>query len=266
MFKSLDTLKQRPLLMALLLLCLFTAWFARALAEEPLPRPQGAVNDFANVIPADKRDRMENLAREVLEKTGAALVVATVPTIGDDEVNGYVNRLYSAWGIGRKGEDRGVLIFVTVKERRMRIETGYGVEGVLPDGLVGQIRDRHMVPFLRQGDYGQGLLNGMTAIASILAREANVTLTGVPSPDRSQMQRPVRRGLNPLVIVAVVLFVLFLVGTRPGRELLPVLLAMLLSGGGRGGSMGGGGFGGFGGGFGGFGGGSSGGGGAGGSF
>jgi len=107
---------------------------------------------------------MENLSREVWAKTRTAIVVAIMPTIEDNEINDYVNRLYSAWGIGEKGKDRGVLIFVTVKERRMRIETGYGVEGILPDGLVGEIRDRYMIPYLKEGDYDTGLWKGMVQL------------------------------------------------------------------------------------------------------
>jgi len=134
---------------------------------EVFPRPQGAVNDFAGVLSPAVRTRMENLSREVWAKTRTAIVVAIMPTIEDNEINDYVNRLYSAWGIGEKGKDRGVLIFVTVKERRMRIETGYGVEGILPDGLVGEIRDRYMIPYLKEGDYEYGVMEGDGAIATI---------------------------------------------------------------------------------------------------
>lgn len=240
-------------------------------AKDNFPHPTGAVNDFAGVIPDEKKTQMENLAREVLAKTGTAIVVAVVTTIGDDEINDYVNRLYSSWGIGKKGEDKGVLIFVTIKERKMRIETGYGVEGILPDGLVGEIRDKYIVPFLRQDDYGRGLLNGMIAIASVVAKDANVTLTDNPTVERPGAQKRANRGLNPWTSVIVVLVLVFLLGSRQGRDLLPFLLGFMLGGGGRiglgGGSFEGGGFGSFGGGgFGGFGGGESGGGGAGGDF
>ncbi len=81
--------------------------------------------------------------------------MATVPTIGDDEVNGYVNRLYSAWGIGRKGRTGGSDLRDRPGEADAHRDR-YGVEGVLPDGLVGQIRDRHMIPFLRQGITARG--------------------------------------------------------------------------------------------------------------
>ncbi len=150
-----------------------------AAAAETFPKPTGAVNDFAGVIPAQYKSRMENLAREVLEKTGTAIVVATVETIGDNDPNDYANRLYQAWGIGKKGEDKGVLIFLAVKERRVRIETGYGVEGILPDGLAGEILDRYAIPYFREGDYGRGFSETMAAVSSVVAKAAGVTLTGV---------------------------------------------------------------------------------------
>ncbi len=240
-------------------------------AQENFPRPMGAVNDFAGVISAEYRNRMERLSREVLEKTGTAIVVATFVTVGDNEFNSYVNRLYSAWGIGRKGEDKGVLIVLALKERKIRIETGYGVEGILPDGLVGEIRDRSVIPRLRAGDYGRGLLEGHAAIAAIVAKNANVTLNGQPAKAPSG-RRPVGGESDWILGLIALLVLASLLGTRPGREMLSLILLGLLSGGGRGGSGGfgdydGGGFGDFGGGgFGGFGGGSSGGGGAGGHF
>lgn len=229
-----------------------------AAAGETFPKPSGAVNDFAGVIGAQYRGPMESLAREVMEKTGTAVVVATVETLGGSDENDYANRLYSAWGIGKKGEDKGVLIFLAVKERRIRIETGYGVEGILPDGLTGEILDRYAVPRFREDDFGKGLAETMAAVSAVVAKAAGVTLTGV----QPQQRRPAKteRGLGIGQIVLFVLAIGFLLGTRQGRALLPWLLLLIMSGGGR---RGGGGFGGFGGGgFGGFGGGSSGGGGS----
>jgi uncharacterized protein len=231
-------------------------------AVETFPKPVGAVNDFAGVIPDQYKSRMEDLAREVLEKTGTAVVVATVTSIGDSDAEGYVNGLYQAWGIGKKGEDKGVLIFIAVSERKFRIETGYGVEGILPDGLVGEIRDKYVAPYLKQGDYGKGLSNAMMAVSTVIAKDAGVSLTGRPSPDQAAKKQTGRGGsIIPLIILLLIMIPLL--GTRQGREMLPwLLLFFISSSGGRGG-----GFGGFGGGgFGGFGGGSSGGGGAGGDY
>ncbi len=248
-----------------LLIVLFISLFsvASVTAAENFPPPTGAVNDFAGVIGQEHRSAMTRLAQEVLEKTGTAVVVATVQTVGDSDPDEYANRLYEAWGIGKKGEDKGVLIFLALKERRVRIETGYGVEGVITDGMAGEILDRRAIPYLRSGDYGTGLLNAMVAVSEILARNAGVTLTGTPRVP-SPVVREVRPSLSPLALIVFLVLMGLLLSTRTGRRVLALLLLSSMSG--RGGRYGGGGFGGFGGGFGGFGGGMSGGGGAGRSF
>ncbi|MCG6535144.1 MAG: TPM domain-containing protein [Syntrophales bacterium LBB04] len=230
-----------------------------ARGSEIPPKPSGAVNDFAQVIPAPYARNMEDLARQVLEKTGTAIVVATLPTIGDQDIAEYANRLYGQWGIGKKGQDKGVLILLALRERRIRIETGYGVEGILPDGLVGAILDKDVLPYLKEGNYGQALDNAMAAVPAVVAKDAGVTLT---PPAERQRPPPVRqrpaKTLNLLHLIVLLLVLIPLLGTRQGRAMIPWIMLMFLGGG-----RGGGGFGGFGGGgFGGFGGGSSGGGGA----
>jgi uncharacterized protein len=237
-----------------------------AFAENQYPSPRGAVNDFAGVIDPDNASKMEALAQEVLQKTGTAVVVATVPSIGDDmDYNMYANGLYRAWGIGKKGEDKGVLIFLTLKERKIRIETGYGVEGILPDGRVGEILDKYVVPFLKSGDYGKGLYNAMYACSAYIAQDAGVQITGSPQFYRTAMQ-PSKKNIGLVELIFFLIAAAIILGTKTGREnLLPILMFVLLSGG-RGGRGGGGFSGGFSGGFGGFGGGMSGGGGAGRSF
>lgn len=234
-------------------------------AEPVFPRPTGAVNDFANVIPAAERDTMETLAREVLQKTGTAVVVATVPTVGDMAADDYATRLYESWGIGKKGEDKGVLILLALRERRVRIETGYGIEGILPDGVVGEILRLHVIPHLKQGDYGKGLSNAVTAVSDVIARNAGVTLTG--RPQRKPVQPARGTPASPFTLILFALVAMLMLFTRTGRQILALLLLSGFGGGGRGyGGGSSGGFGGFSGGFGGFGGGMSGGGGAGGDF
>jgi uncharacterized protein len=248
-----------PILLLVGLLFLIQA----APARGEFPKPVGAVNDFAHIIGPEEARQIDALSREVLEKTGASVVVATVASLEGNEVADYVNRLYQAWGIGKQGEDRGVLIFLALKERKIRIETGYGVEGILPDGRVGEILDRRVVPLLRTGDYGKGLLNAALAVSEVIARDAGVTLTGSPAPAPPPGARH-RKGIDALTLLVLFLILIPLLGTRQGRAMLPWILLLLMSGSG---GRGGGGFGGFGGGgYGGFGGGGSGGGGAGRSF
>jgi uncharacterized protein len=248
---------------SLLILFVITFLAGHSAAADPsFPRPTSAVNDFANVIPPEQRASMESLAREVLQKTGTAVVVATVTTIGDRTADDYATRLYEAWGIGKKGEDKGVLILLAVKERRVRIETGYGVEGILPDGVVGEILRLQVIPHLKQGNYGQGLSAAMTAVSDIIARNAGVTLTGKTQRQPAQPAKGVP--LNPFTLILLAIVIALMLFTETGRQLLAMLFLFGPGRGGWGGSSGG--FGGFSGGFGGFGGGMSGGGGAGGDF
>ena len=234
--------------------------FGSALAERPFPKPKGLVHDFANVIPEAHEQKIAAVTGVLLQKTRIPVVVVTMSDIGGAEHNDYANRLYSAWGIGKKGEDKGVLIFVTIKERKMRVETGYGVEGILPDGLVGEIRDRYMIPYLKKSKFGEGILNGTVAVAQVIAKSSGVKLSGHMPVTKMKKKRS---GLSILPLIFVILMVLFISRRRGGAWL---LLPLLMGGGGGRGYGSGGGFGGFSGGFGGFGGGMSGGGGAGGGF
>ncbi len=241
---------------------------ALAAAAADWPRPQGPVADYAQVIPPPYRQRIAAAATELWQKTGAAVVVATIPSLEGESIEEAAVRLFQEWGIGKKGEDRGLLILVALKERKLRIEVGYGLEGLITDVKAGMVRDQALLPYLKKNQFGKGLYAGVVAVANIIAQEQGVTLTGVP---KLKLRRPARGlALGGLFFIFLVLFVL-LTSLRRGsaRGILPAILLGSLLGGGRhyGGGMGGGGFGGFGGGgFGGFGGGMSGGGGVSGGF
>ena len=156
------------------------------------------------------------------------------------------------------------MIFNTVGERKIWIEIGYGLEGILPDGLVGEIRDRYVIPYLKKGDYGNGHLMAVVAIARVIARDYGVQLTGnvkMPVPLRATKTKK-----SNFVKFITMIFFFFLILASRGRILPWLLLGSLFGSGHRSSGWGGFGGGGFGGGFGGFGGGMSGGGGAGGSY
>ena len=253
----------KRVILSVLLILLLLMNSGPGLAERPFPKPRGSVNDFADVISPTYEQKMVAITSELYRKTGTAVVVVTMPDIGGAEYNDYVTRLYKAWGIGKAGEDKGVLIFVTVKERKMRIETGYGVEGILPDGLVGEIRDKYMIPYLSRNKFGEGLLNGTLAVSQVISKHAGVKLTGQTPIKTPKRRRRTGLSIFPLILI----FIIFMFASRRRGGMWIFLLPMLLGGrGGFGGGGFGGSFGGFSGGFGGFGGGMSGGGGAGGGF
>jgi uncharacterized protein len=244
-------------------LAIAAATVARAFAAEPqIPPPRGFVNDFAGVIDSGTAHRLDALIGELKAKTGAEIAVVTVDSTKPLTPFDYAMKIAESWKPGTKGKDNGVVFLVAVKDRAMFILTGYGVEGALPDGRVGEIRDRIVVPHFRRGDYAGGIRAGTEAMAGIIAREYHVTLSGAaPLP----VPKPVDQGALPFFGALLIMIIVFVVLARSG--LWPLLF---LGGPGRGGffggSFGGGGFGGSGGGFGGFGGGGFGGGGAGGRW
>ena len=113
---------------------------ARPAAAQPsLPSPTGRVNDFASVLDDSSERQLDALLARLEEETTAEVAVATVSSLDGITVDEYANRLFNAWGVGQRGKDNGVLVLVATSAREMRIEVGYGLEGVLPDGLSGQI-------------------------------------------------------------------------------------------------------------------------------
>jgi len=231
------------------------------LFSQKLPKPVGYVNDFANVIDSQSKQEMSQLIGVINKKAGVEIAVVTVQTIAPyGSIEQYAIDLASQWGIGKKEKDNGLLILLAMKERKIRIDVGYGLEGIITDGLSGQIIDQSILPSLKTGQYGIGLLKGVQAVSGIIAKEYHVDLRNY-NLNVDESKRYTRTGGFPMGLISFIILI-FLFGG--GRFLLWPLL--LMGGfGGRGffgGGFGAGGNSGFGGGFSGFGGGGFGGGGA----
>jgi len=162
----------RRLLLALVLLL---AVLNGRLLDAALPDHTGAVTDLASVLsPAAEQEILARLS-DVEAQTTAEIAVATVPSLDGMSVEDYGNRLFRQWGIGQKGKDNGVLILVAPPDRQVRIEVGYGLEGVLPDGLAGDIIRSQAIPAFRDGNFEQGIRDTVDRVATIVL--ANHTLT-----------------------------------------------------------------------------------------
>jgi uncharacterized protein len=226
-------------------------------------RPTDYVNDFAHVLDPATVAQLDDICQQIDQKAQAQIAVVTINSLDGSDIDSYAVDLFKRWGIGSKKTDHGVLILLAVQDKKYRIEVGYGLEPILPDGKVGGF-GREAVPLLRQNNYAGALLLMTARVADVIAQDAGITLTGARPEIPEQPQERPRKGLSPggMVLLAVIVFLVLFV--PPLRRMLFWLLLFSGGGGGggRGGYGGGGGFGGGGGGFGGFGGGSSGGGGA----
>jgi uncharacterized protein len=257
-------------------------------AEPQLPEYTGSVNDFAKVLDTVNSNKLDALADKLKENTGAEIAVVTIKSTYPLDSKSYATQLFQKWGIGKKEKDNGLLILLVKskkeKDRRIEVEVGYGLEGVITDGFAGEVLDKYALPEFKNGDYGRGLYMASLAFYDRIMKEYE----SKPQSKLEQVNLNIYSILLAVSVIILIAILAFLGSTVAGALVSGVIGAVvgffvagaagILFGfiigiifstggyyGGFGGFGGGGGFG-EGGGFGGFGGGRSGGGGAGRSF
>jgi uncharacterized protein len=144
-------------------------------AAQTLPRPTGRVNDFANVIDPVTEAEIDRQLDQLEQKTSSEIAVATVQSLDGMPIDEYANRLFKEWGVGQAKQDNGVLVVVAIGDRIMKIEVGYGLEGVLPDGLAGQVIREDFTPRFKENDYAGGIRNGVNHLVEIVEKHQVLT-------------------------------------------------------------------------------------------
>jgi len=281
---------------ALVLACLLVLALAVPAAAQQLPENDGSpVVDQAGLLSPEQELDLKSKSEALFASSGRAFVVATVNSLDGLTIEDYGNKLIRAWKVGDEKRDDGVILLVAPNEKKVRIETGYGAEGFLPDILAGRIIRDTITPRFKAGDMGGGITAGADAIIKQMSLPPDQAQQSVAQAERAQQTREHSSGgALPLIFWAMIIgFVLLSMVRRPGGKryrsrsrsgspsggISPWVVLWGLNalsrgsrgrggwgGGFGGGGFGGGGFGGGGGGFGGFGGGSGGGGGASGSW
>ena len=253
----------RWLRIAAIVLCCHTA---HAVDWKAL-KPQGYVSDFAGVLQPAQKAQLEQFCGTVEHSTGAQMALVTISSLEGEPIEDVANTIFRAWGVGAKGKNEGVLLLLAINDHRDRLEVGYGLEPILPDGFDGSVL-RDMRPALRQSDYSDALMAAAQTIGNTIAQAKHVQLTA-KLPRRNQPSAD--DSISWPVIIGFIVIFLWLSrrggprGYGGGRGFLPWLIFGNMMNRSTWGSRGSGGFGGYDsgdGGFGGFGGGDSGGGGA----
>jgi uncharacterized protein len=246
-------------------------------APAPVPVLSEPVHDFAGVIDAASAARIDQISRSLQRGTGDVIVVVTIDTYQPDygDIRDYAVKLFEnhGRGIGDKEKDNGLLVVLAVKDRKVWVEVGYGLEGAITDGFAGETSRLYMAPAFREGNYGAGLLAGVTRFAARVAEERGVAIDDLPT---LAVERPRPESIPIPTWALLLLLLVFIMMVRASRDSYRGSRRHRRGGGtvhwgggsnwsgwGGGGSFGGGSFGG---GFGGFGGGGSGGGGGGASW
>jgi uncharacterized protein len=221
-------------------------------------KQQGYITDYAQVLTIGQKQSLTRISTIIEQKTGAQLATLIIPEMGDNwTIEGYANQIFESWGIGQKGQDNGLLFLIALKEKKLRIEVGYGLEGHLPDGKAGEIRDQFILPHFKEGNIQKGIISGHFALASVIATAFNVQITQADIQPVSHQKRSQPTQSSPFQNMMLLLIIgLIIIGMIKSPTFRAFMFGMLIAsafsrGGYRRSSMGhfgGGGFGGFGGG------------------
>ena len=172
-------------------------------------RPRDYVVDLAGVVDDRAEQKLNGYLKELEQRTTAQVIVLTVDTTGGVPIEDFSLQVAERWKLGRKDRDNGLLITFAISDKRYRFEVGYGLEGILPDSLVGTIGREAIVPYFKKGDYTSGVAAAAITVADRIAAESDVKITGMPTVTYA---RPARKGGG---VGSIIFSILFLVFFRP---------------------------------------------------
>ncbi|MDD4335981.1 MAG: TPM domain-containing protein [Firmicutes bacterium] len=163
------------------------------------PVPPRLINDLAGMLTSAETQEIEERLLALNEANGVQFAVVTVPDMGGYSIEEYSVELFQKWGIGEAKEDNGLLLLIADEEGRLRFETGYGLEGDLPDAFLGRVIDENLVPHFVEGDPAAGIVEAVNTIALRLAG-------GEIEPSRKE-----EKSLSPDALAAIVFFAIVIV-------------------------------------------------------
>ena len=163
-------------LICIVFLCIALSVPAFAATEIPAPTPDFYVNDFAGILSQETHDTIMSLGPALADQTGAQVVVVTMNTLNGDDLLKFATDMYRSYGIGDKEHNRGLLMLIVKEDRDFKIEVGYGLEGVLNDAKLGRLTDSYIIPYLKNDQWDEGVINGYNAILEELKVEFSAEL------------------------------------------------------------------------------------------
>lgn len=179
------------------------AYPARAKTALPQkPDPPRLMSDMAGMLGPSAPGEIEDQLVSFWRDTGVQFAVVTVPDMGGDAIDNYSVRLFEAWGIGEAGKDNGLLLLIAAEEREMKFETGYGLEGELPDSFLGRVIDKALVPEFKAGDPASGIKAAVTMVSDRLQGRAG------EGPGGEESSEGLAEGLAMFVFAVIVVSIL----------------------------------------------------------
>lgn len=193
----------RVLALAALLLVLLWPWAGAQAKPEVIPPIAGWVTDTTGTLTAEQKARLDQQLKSLEKDKGAQVVILMVPTTGEETIEQYALRVFDTWKIGRQKVDDGILLLVAKDDRRMRIQTGYGLEGAVTDLQSGRIIREQMTPHFREGDFYGGIQAATDSLVGLVNGEELP-----PPPKTAPVTSSGEEGVfwEPLLAVGAIVF------------------------------------------------------------
>jgi uncharacterized protein len=174
-----------------------------------VPALRGRINDYAQLLSRGTAANLEQRLDQFEKQTGHQVALLTIASLAGEDIEGFSIRVAETWKIGQKGFDNGVIFVVAPQDRQLRLEVGYGLEGVLPDAVASRIIREIVVPRFRESDYEGGITSGLEAVLK--------TIRGESLPEAARQKRQPN---NPWLELSIplIFFLLFLTGALSRRR------------------------------------------------
>lgn len=186
-------------------------------AQNKIPEITEPINDFANILSASSKSQLQQIVTQLKNQKGSEIAIVTVTSIEPFTIEEYSMKIAEKAGVGREKIDDGVIIVIAVKERKVRLEVGYGLEGVIPDAYAKRIIENYITPNFRTNNYDAGVLEGVAAIISLINQE--------------ELPPPLKKGKKQNYSVGMIVILLILITVSSFISNKKIKIAILLIGG-----------------------------------
>jgi uncharacterized protein len=194
-------------------LCLLLALACSAWALTPFKITQ-YVTDQADLVPDEQQNQLEAVLEKYNQDTGNQLLVVTIPSLDDQELVSFTEDLFNLNKPGQAGKDNGLIFLVALKERQVRIETGYGLEESVPDGRAGELIRTEILPRFKTGDYPGGIIAGVINLVHYISPDYTIE-TDNPAP--VQQERSRHGSLSEFFLIGIIVLLTMVFGNRNQR-------------------------------------------------
>jgi len=195
---------------SLFILVLIFSQFAYALN---VPKLRSRINDYASILSQTEEKYLEKLLEEAENKTTSQFVLLTIPSLEGEVLEDFSIRVAESWKIGQKEFDNGVILLISIAEKKIRIEVGYGLESILTDAKCGYIIRNNIVPSFKKGDFYAGITQGLQSITAIVTREFDISPEELEKYKKSQKKSHIPIGF----IIFIIIFLLMIFRGGKGR-------------------------------------------------